>query len=295
VLQGLNPGWFFTGLEWIKLTAATEVAVRLLAAVAVIALVHDRGDGDKVLWIWTAGAGASLAVLTVRMYRVVPLRRPRIADGRRALRHGWALFVANASVSLYTTGTVFMLGLCVASAQLAMFSGAERLVRASLRATSQLAGATYPRVSFLVRSGREDRAHRLAVVALLGMFALASATAVAIIALAPWIVSLLLGPEFSAAVPLLRTLALLLPLVSLNTAFTGQWLMPRGFDGPVTRIVVVAAVANLVLTPAIAQIAGTGGVAWGLVALEAGMAGGMALVMWREGLIAVGNPHPTMQ
>jgi PST family polysaccharide transporter len=176
-----------------------------------------------------------------------------------------------------------------------MFSGAERLVRASLRATSQLAGATYPRVSFLIRSGRDDRAHRLAVLALLGMLGLGCATAVVLIALAPWIVSLLLGPQFAASVPLLRILALLLPLVSLNTAFTGQWLMPRGFDGPVTRIVVAAAVLNLALTPLIAHLAGTTGVAWGLVGLEAGMASAMALVMWREGLISIGNPHPTMQ
>jgi PST family polysaccharide transporter len=291
LLQGFNCGWFFTGLERMRTIAATEVTVRLLSGAALIAFVRDPGDGDLVLWIWTGAAAASLVVLTAMMYRIVPVRLPARGQARRTLRGGWPLFVTTAAVSLYTTATVFMLGLSVAAAQLALFSGAERVVRASLRATTALAGATYPRISFLLRSGREQRAQRLALVASLALGGIGLVSAAILIVIAPWIVDVFLGPQFHGATPILQVLALLVPLGAVNTALVGQWLLPRGLDHAVTRIVVAAGLLNLALTPMVAQLAGPIGVAWALVGLEGGIIACMALLVVRE---RVAQSHPTV-
>src|SRR4051794_25267676 len=134
LLQGLEPMWFFVGVERLRLTAGLDASVRLLTAVAIVGLVHHAGQGRLVLAIWTIGAGGATVLLTVLMYRAVPLRRPRLAHAFETLRGGWALFVNTAAVSLYTTATVFLLGFVVSNAQLALFASAERIVRAALRA-----------------------------------------------------------------------------------------------------------------------------------------------------------------
>ncbi len=284
VLQGCNCGWFFTGVERMRVNAAVEVGVRLTAAAAIILLVRDPGDGRTVLWIWLLSAGASLALTTAIMYRAVPFRRPASAARRDALATGWALFVATAAVSLYTSATVFLLGLVVSSAQLALFSAAERVVRASMRATGALGAATYPRVTFLLNSGREDRAQRLAVLSLAALTALGVATAVALNLLAPWIVRVFLGAEFSGAVPVLRVLALLVPVASVGATLYSQWLLPRGLDRTASRIVGAAAVLNVVSTLVLGSTVGILGVAGALVALELGIAVAAATIIRRRGL-----------
>jgi O-antigen/teichoic acid export membrane protein len=117
VLNGLSPVWFFAGIERLRLVATVDVAIRALTAAAIILAVRHHGEGLRVLSIWTFGAGTSLVVLTTLMYRRIPYHRPTSGQRRLALREGRSLFVAGAAVSLYTSATVFMLGLVVSSAQ----------------------------------------------------------------------------------------------------------------------------------------------------------------------------------
>lgn len=285
VLQGYNCGWFFTGVERMRINAAVEVSVRLAGAAAIVLFVRHHGDGMTVLWIWTLSAAASLVITTAIMYRAVPFRRPAGDERRRVLVTGWALFVATASVSLYTSATVFLLGLVVSSAQLALFSAAERIVRASMRATGSLGAATYPRVTFLIQSGRGDRAQRLAVLSLAALTTLGAVTAVALVVLAPWIVRVFLGPGFAGAAPVLRVLALLIPVVSVGATLYSQWLLPHGLDRAASRIVGVAAALNVLATPVIGSTVGLQGVAWALVVLELGIAGAAATIIRRRGLV----------
>lgn len=284
VLQGLVPLWFFTGLERLRTTAAVDVVVRLLTAAAIIVLVREEGQETRVLWIWTIGAGLSTAILTLLMYRAVPPRMPSISSGRAALGAGGALFLATAAVSLYTSATVFLLGLVVTSAQLALFASAERIVRAAVRVTGPIATATYPRVAFLVKEGSVDRAQRLSAMSTTATVLVAMLTAAVIYVVAPVFVEELFGAGFEGTVGILRTLALLLPAVALSTTLAGLWLLPRGLDPIAVRVAVAAGVANVVLTLVVGSLSGVEAVAWVLVALEAAVALAYAAGIWRRGL-----------
>jgi PST family polysaccharide transporter len=285
VLQGLNCGWFFNGMEQMRVSAVVEVVVRVVGAVAMIALVRDPGDAFLLLWIWTATAGASLTLSGVLMYGRVPRRRPTRAGARDALRAGRALFFATAATSLYTTATVFLLGIVASSVSLALFAAAERVVRATLRITGMLGTATYPRVSLLLREGRDDRAQRLSVLALVAMLALSLAAATSLIVLAPWIVRVFLGAEFAPAAPVMRVLALLIPLVVISATLSGQWLLPRGLDRGPTRVLIAAGLVNVPATLILGSTSGIEAVAWSLVAIEIGVAVSMAALIRRAGVL----------
>jgi PST family polysaccharide transporter len=295
LLQGLNSGWFFTGTEQMRLSASIEVVVRLMGAVAMVAFVRDPGDTLLLLWIFTATAAASSTALTVLMYRQVAFLRPTVAGARAALRAGRPLFVLTAATSLYTTATVFLLGIVVSSAQLALFASAERVVRAALRVTGMLGTATYPRVSLLLREGREDRAQRLSVLAFATMLVLSLAAAGVLLLTAPWIVRVFLGAEFAGATPVMRILTLLIPLVVVSATLSGQWLLPRGLDRAPTRVLIAAGLANIPATLAFGSALGIEAVAWSLVAIEVCVAVNMAILIRRAGVLpsaaqALGRP-----
>ena len=285
LLQGLLPIWFFTGLEQLRLTAAIDVTVRLLTAVAIIVLVREEGQGLRVLWIWTAGAAISVVILNALMYRRVPFLRPTSHLRSLAFKEGWALFVATAAVSLYTSGTVFMLGLVVSSAQLALFSAAERVVRAAIRATGPISGAAYPRISHLLSQGRADRAQRLSSLVLLAVTALAAVASALMLLLAPVVIDILFGDQFEESVGILRILALLLPPVAVGATLSGLWLITRRMDRISTTIAVASGLVNLVATPLVGSLSGPTGVAWTLVAIETGAAISLVVVIRARSLM----------
>jgi PST family polysaccharide transporter len=272
LLQGLLPIWFFTGVEQLRLMAGVDVVLRLLTAAAIIGLVREEGQGLRVLWIWTVGAAVSVVILNGLMYRRVPFLRPTPELRRIAFKEGWTLFVATAAVSLYTGGTVFMLGLVVSSTKLALFAAAERVVRAAVRATGPVSGAAYPRISRLLSEGRADRAQRLSSLVLVAVTALALLASTLLFVLAPVVVDVLFGDDFHGSVEILRVLALLLPPIVIASSLSGLWLISRHIDHVSTTIAVVAGVFSVVMTPLIGWLGGPIGVAWTLVAIETGAA-----------------------
>jgi PST family polysaccharide transporter len=283
-LTGLTPAWFFLGVERLRTLAYVDVTVRLVMAAAIVLFVTEEGHGLRVLWIWTLGSVVSLSILSALMYRRVRFERPSRAGGLLALREGWPLFVTTASVSLYTSGTVFMLGLVTTSARLAMFAAAERVARVALRAISPVSAAAYPRVSHLLASGRPDRAQQLSVVVLAAVTGAAVLTTAVLWVSAPTVVRLLFGERFADAAGLIRVIALILPCVAVTSSLSGLWLLTRGLDRPSTIIAVAGAVSSVALTPLIGTLAGPRGVAWLMVAVEVVMAVAFVIVVRAKGL-----------
>jgi len=283
-LTGLNPFWFFTGVERLRLVAFVDVAVRLLITAAILLVVREEGQGFRVLWIWTLGSALSLTVLTTIMYRQVALRRPAPGAPRLALTEGWALFVTTASVSLYTSGVVFMLGLVTSNARLAMFAAAERIARVALRAIGPVASAAYPRVSHMLSVGRTDRAQQLSFLVLTFVTAVAVLSAALLYVSAPTVVRLLFGARYAETVGLLRVMSLILPAVAVSTTLSALWLLTRGLDRVPTRIAIAGGLSSPVLTPLVGTLTGPLGVAWFLVALETAVAITFLLIVYAKRL-----------
>jgi polysaccharide transporter, PST family len=279
VLHGLRPGWFFLGIERMRPVAAIDLAILVLSAGALVALVRDAGDGWVVLAIWTTGAAAGVLANGALMYRLVPAVRPRAVEVAAHLRESWNLFVATGAASLYTTANVFLLSLVAPAAAVGQFAAAERVTRAASRFVPPIATAVFPRVTWLLSTGAEARARRLAVIALGVLVALGVGLAALLAAFAEPIVTVVFGPGYEPAVPVLRILALLLPLVAITTALGQHWLIARGLDRSVTLVTLAAGALNVVLVLVLVPSVGLTGMAWQLVGIELLLAAGMAAAL----------------
>ena len=285
VLQGMSPWWLFGGLEKMRGPATLELGLRVLTVVVILAVVDDRTDGALVLLVYLIVQGLSTLLLTGWMYRLVAPRAPDRAEVVERLRAGWILFVSSGAVAAYTTATVFLLGLLVTPAQVAFYAAAERVVRAGMRVLSAVEAAVYPRVSFLVASGRPERADRLALLTLGGLGGVSVLCAAALFLLAPVLVDVVFGEDFGPSVGVLRVLALVVPLGLGALTITQQWLLPRGLERWTTRVVLVAGALNIVLLLALTPLLGIRGTAWALVIVEAVTLVGQLLIMRRFGLL----------
>jgi PST family polysaccharide transporter len=276
--QGFSVMWYFQGLERMRLVAALDISAKALATAGVFLLVRRPEDGWRVLALQGCGFLVSAAIGLSLAYRELPFRLPSRAAVWEALRMGWSMFLFRSSVSLYTAGNAFILGLFVSPEFVGYYAGAEKISRAFLGILNPISQTLYPRLSNLA-SHAQDRAARLARISI-GLMGGAGATlGVLVFLLAPVIVHMALGAHFEPAVRVLRVLALLVPLVAIGNVLGIQWMLPLGMDRAFNKIILLAGFINIVLALVLAPNYREMGMAWAVVIAETFVSATMYLLL----------------
>ena len=265
---GLNPRWVLVGLERVKASATLELGCRALAVVLIVALVRHSDDVSLVLWIWALTSVLPLVLVARMVSVIVPFGRSTAPGTRQAISSSWSLFVASAGIGLYTTANVFILGLLGPTAQIPLYSGPEKIIRAVGRLSFPLSTAVFPRVSHLAQGGKERRAERLAFISLVLLTAVGAASAIGLAIFAPLLVRLVLGPGYEEAESVLRAMAIMVPVIAATSALMGQWLLAHGQDRSVRRIVLTVGVVNVAVACVVVPFAGAIGLAISVVGAE---------------------------
>lgn len=278
VSDSLNPYWYFQGMERMRSVAIFEVASKSAAAFAIFALVRSPGDTWMVLAIQ---AGASLCATGAGLWlalRESGISLPTAARIRETLHMGWPMFLFRGADNLYALGNAFVLGLFASPAVVGYYAGPEKISKAFFGLMNPIREALYPRLSNLVHDAREEAA-RLARIGVYVMGVGGIFLGGLVYLLAPFLVRTLLGPRFEAAIPVLRILSLLPPLMAVTHSVGFQWLLPLGMNSVINRIMVSAGLVNfslaVILAPRYAHI----GMAWTVVASEAFLCSRMVYVV----------------
>lgn len=268
IVRGLNPLWFFQGLEQMRGAVLTDTAGKVLAALSVFVFVHEPSDGWKVLALQALFAMASCGWLTLRVRRLVPATTWSLASAMNELRQSWPLFVFRASSTLYMQANTIILSVFSSPLAVAAYGGAERIVRASINLLEPVTRLFLPRISFLTTSNPPAAAQLIQRCLLI--LGVGSAVAGASISFAaPWLVRLLLGEGYEAAIPVLRWLALLLPIITIATVLGTFWALPYKRDKLILSATIAAGVTNLSLAALLVPRLEALGMATAVVSAEA--------------------------
>jgi len=279
---GFNMMWFFQGFERMHHVAMLDVGAKILATIGIFLLVRRPADAWRVLAIQGLGLFCSSVVGLTLTYRMVPFRLPTVNSVKIAMHMGWSMFLFRNSVSLYTTGNAFILGLFVSPQIVGYYAGAEKVSKAFVGLLNPITQTLYPRLSHLAHQARE----RAATLAKMGFWIMGGGgvgLGILIFVSAPLVLRVVLGPGFGPAVPVLRILALLAPFISLNNVFGIQWMLPLGKDRAFNRIILLAGLINIILASLLAPAFAARGMAWSVVTAEFFVAVSIYLYLrWRK-------------
>lgn len=295
VASALSPGWFFIGIEAARLFALIQLGFRVLGAALTFVLVQDPGDAWIVMALFTMSSLAAWAAADAQMYRRVKFRRPRLRGSVTEIRHASTLFVGMVGATLYSSFNVVLLGLFQPSADVAYFGAAERVMRVSLTLLGPIGMATLPRLMALQAAGRRERARKLLMLVVAAAAVPGLLLAAGLVVWAPTIIRVIYGDQFvDASVPILRVLALVIPVALAGAGF-GVWLITQHKDRVSVLIVIHAGVLNVVLGSVLTLSFGPIGMAWSVVAAEATVSLGAILVVTRDSRRGRGSPRPACE
>ncbi len=291
--QALSPSWLYLGQERMAELARLNLLVNGAAVTAIFLFVRRQADLVLLAIILASGPllGNVLALTRAARRWRLPWVPPRSSQAWQFLVEGFPLFLSTAATSLYTAANAFLLGLWATKEQVGFYSAAEKLVRAAQRALSPLATALIPH---MVRTAGNSRnaLFRQARGSLLGFLALGGTACLALELIAQPLIGWFLGPAFLPAVPALRLLLLILPMVAASGVLGFHLLLPLRRDRAFTATVAVAGALNVigarVLTPAYGAV----GMALAVVFSELWVGVAMLWVVRREGFSLFGGKRP---
>lgn len=244
--QGLNLGWYFRGIQRIKLAAGIEVAAKGIGVALVFILISSPADSWKYFY---ALGGTQLGAFVLSVWfacKTIPLRTPTLSGGVKALRLGREIFLMHVMGSVFTTSNAFILGLLAPLQVVGYFAGAEKIVRFVANAMDPIRNAMFPRLSVFVNHDRQGARRQITrVIVATGI--VSAILGCLIYLFAPTLVSWLLGNEFTPAEKCLRVLAFLVPILTLNAGLGFLWMLPRGFERASALILLGVSVANVLL------------------------------------------------
>jgi polysaccharide transporter, PST family len=279
----LFPVWFFQGMESMKYITILNLSAKSLSTLAIFALVHSREDYPMAAGVQASGSVVAGLLSMGVLAKFFPLRLiwPSYKSLLEVLKDGWYIFMSSASISLYTTSSVFILGLVTNHQTVGYYNAANTLTRAVQGLLSPVFQSIYPHMNALAKQSREaalgfirKSLWSLGVVSLL--------FSVALFCLAEPLVRIGLGDKFLASIPLVRLMASLPLLIALGNLF-GQTMLTFSLNKPFSRILLFSGLFNLALIVPMTHWLGAEGTVISVLLTEILVTGSMGFLLKRRG------------
>ncbi len=244
----LFPQWLFQGMERMRYITIINIVIKTLALAALFILV--KAESDYILAVLIVSVSSVIIGLigmisAITVFHLRPAM-PSLSLIKQSLREGWSLFVSTAAISLYTTSTIFVLGIFTNNIIVGYFGAAEKIVRAARGLIGPITQAIYPHISVIVSKSKEDAILFLRKTLRwmsLGSFILS----VILFLMADIIVTLGLGPDYKESVILIRIMALLPFIIALSNVSGVHTMLAFGFNKTFSRVVIAAGLLNTAL------------------------------------------------
>ena len=282
--QGSTLVWYFQGMGRMGELASIDAASRSVAAIATILVVRTAADG---WWMIANNTLACFATTFIGLWiirRDTPLGLSGYRVAVRTLRTAFPLFLFRGASSLYGAANGFILGLLSTQMSVGYYSGAERVYKGFTALLHPLMQLLYARVNHSMGTSQsfDGQSGQIARKSGVLMAAAGLALGLGCIATSRLVVSVLLGPGFEPAVPVLRVFGLILLLEAVGIALGIQWMLPLGLDKQFTVITLAAGAVNILLAWWLAGTYGEMGMVLAVLASHTTFAAGcFAYLRWR--------------
>lgn len=276
---GVN--WFLQGLEKMGAFAVSSLLGRFLSVPLTFALVHGPDDAAMAAAI-QGGTGLISAIVSLYVATRIARIGPPQLDPRGACKsivEGWHMFLSVGAISLYTQLNLLVVGFVSGAVQVGLFSGAERIRRATQGITGPISGALYPRINNAV-AYESDKAVPIMLRLLALQASLTFLLSVALYLSAPIITPLFLGKAYVDAIPVVQCLAAVPFLVGLSNALGINMMLPLGMKRTFTYLLMASGALNVLILFPLTDTHGALGAAISVLITEIVVTAAMAIVLF---------------
>lgn len=239
--------WFFYGMEEFKLITIRSIFVKILTVALIFAFVKTQDDLWKYTLIISLGSPISVAIYWSILHKWIDFEKVRIKNIVLHIKPIIVLFIPVIAVSLYRYMDKIMLGALGTMTETGYYENAEKIINMPLGFINSLGIVMLPRMSNLLsKEGKRNEANRMIDYSMLFVCFLSCGMAFGISAIAPNVVSLLMGEEFVHCIGLIKIISTSMVFFSFANVIRTQYLIPKKKDRSYIISVFAGAIINLI-------------------------------------------------
>lgn len=246
--QVLFPIWFFQGLEEMKLISILNILSKCIFTAAIFLFINSENDFYLVPIFSSLGFVfiGLISILVVKLkYGVTFIGQSRIVL-YKYLREGWPLFLSNISVTLYTTATITFLGFYTNNTVVGYYSVADKIISAIRGVLSPISQVLFPYLCNIAKSNQQKVFNLNRKLAIFGGGSMLFVCFI-LFFFASDIIVLIFGKNNSDSVLILKIFAVIPFLTFLHTVFALFTMIVFGKNKEYSKIIVSAAILNVLL------------------------------------------------
>ena len=280
--RSLLPTWFFMGIEKMQIMTYFNVVSRLIAYSGIFLFIHQISDFYYINLIWGIGdivVGIYCVFFLRRRFQLITrfvLRRQIIFT---QLREGWAIFLTNGLNAFYMNSGLLILSLFATERLLGLYAVAEKIMLLGKQLFGVITQATYPHACRLAAQSQATFT-RFLQVEFYGCVVLFTAVGLGFFFFADPIVAVFVGQAEPQTADILRYLAFVPLIVSLNLP-PYHAMVVHQFKKSYLTIIGLGALLNVIVNFALVPIYLTGGTIAAIFATELFVTVSFHVVLYR--------------
>ena len=213
-----TPVWLFQGMEKMKYMTIVNASSKILFTILIFIVVREREDYNLLILLNSCGYLLAGVLSLILVYRQFHLRMHRVKwrDVSLQLREGSAVFGSTFGMNLYRNANVIILKQFVSDDIVGLYSAAEKVVKGFQSLISPVAQALFPHLSLRFKDKPiNENMHLLRKLAV-PFTAVVFVVTVLVYLFAPLISDILCGKDFSACIPYIRIMTLVILFGEIN-------------------------------------------------------------------------------
>lgn len=245
----LFPNWFFQGIEKMAYIANITIVFRALSVVTIFVFIKIPSD---YLLLVAINSVTTLVIGIVAMAFIqwkfkIKFIIPSFSEVKSYLNYSWDYFITNIGISFYTNTNTFILGLFASNAVVGYWAAADKIRYAIMMVYGTFNQTLFPYLTKLINDKKEDALRKIKKLIKYGGFLTFSVSAI-IFLFSKQICLFILGSDYQNSIPILQIICWLPFIIYLSNIFGIQLMLNLGFKKPFAKIIIVAAIINLIVS-----------------------------------------------
>ncbi|MBR4989023.1 MAG: oligosaccharide flippase family protein [Bacteroidaceae bacterium] len=213
-----TPVWLFQGMEKMKYMTIVNASSKILFTILIFIVVRTRDDYSLLILLNSFGYLLAGLLSIVLVYKQFHIRLCRTTWGEilTQLKDGSAVFGSTFGMNLYRNANVIILKQFVPDDIVGVYSAAEKVIKGFQSLISPAAQALFPHLSHRFKGQSVKNNMRLLRRIAFPFTAVVVLVTIGVYIFAPIISDILCGSDFTATVPLIRIMTLVILFGEIN-------------------------------------------------------------------------------
>ncbi|WP_294319011.1 oligosaccharide flippase family protein [uncultured Chryseobacterium sp.] len=264
-----TPNWFLQGVQDLKIITFLNLIIKIVGTISIFIFVTSIND--YILLVIIPMLSSCFVLLVSQFYISIKYKikilKPDFNAIRNQLKSGFFIFMSQLKITFFSNFNIVIIGFILNNNAVGVFSSAQKIISALSALQVPIVSALYPYFAKNIMIDIGSAFNQIKKIAKIGgvCYLLVS---ISIFIFSKNLTSIIFGTQIDEISNVIRILSITPLLIFLNNLFGTQFLLNLGKDRIFFKILLFAALINIVLIFPFIQIFGLNGAALSILVTE---------------------------